>query len=255
MDEHAQEVVKSLIKEGYSDVVGPAAKQVGAALEDLAKCARLFTFPFQYVAQFQDRLDAHLKRVVRNIPAENVVSPPEEIMAPVFDKLRLLSPESTVAEMYQNLLASAMDERYAVRAHPAFIHIISQLSPDEALIVRELSLTTVRAFIRVGIKVLDYYSPQATEREAMLSASAFDESTVTEFSRLVLKPEHLSFPNLFLTYVEHLQSLGLIEYVDPRHPDRIIMSFGSDLDRTVNVFNLSLTGMGQLFFDACMSRQ
>lgn len=254
MDDPVSKVIWELVKGSASDVIGPPAKQFGLILEDVVKCARLITFPLQCGAHLQDRLSGHIKKVMQQVPQEYAVSPPEEIMSPVFDKLRLFSPDSSVAEMYQNLLASAMDKRFSDKAHPAFIHIISQLSSDEALIVREMSLAPVRPYVQVELGVLDRYSPQADERNELLLLSSLDELGRVEFSRLVLKPELLLYPKLFLTYLDHLNSLGLVEFADPKHPGRIRLGFNFNPEKSVRCLNLSLTEMGQLFFSACMSK-
>jgi hypothetical protein len=63
-------------------------------------------------------------------------------------------------DMYANLLAASMDTRTATGAHPAFVEIIRQLTPDEARLLRLLSqrrpfpLVTVRQEYKVETESL-----------------------------------------------------------------------------------------------------
>ena len=53
--------------------------------------------------------------------------------------LRFMEDENPLTELYLNLLARAIDKERCNEAHPAFIKIIEQMSPDEAMVLYVLN--------------------------------------------------------------------------------------------------------------------
>jgi hypothetical protein len=77
--------------------------------------------------------------------------PPERQQAPPATLATLATPAALqyarlgdgdevadLCEMFENLLVSSMDSAMAVNAHPAFVSMISQLTPDEARILKSI---------------------------------------------------------------------------------------------------------------------
>ena len=87
------------------------------------------TFKYKLEAFEQD-----LKKKIKNIPAENLQEPPLMIAGPVLEALKYTYDEDYLREMYENLLASAMDNRNTNNAHPSFVDAIKQMSPLDARI-------------------------------------------------------------------------------------------------------------------------
>lgn len=69
---------------------------------------------------------------LKGIPADRIQPPEPTVAGPALEALRFAGKEEALREMYANLLATAMDRHTAERAHPAFVEVIKQLSPDEA---------------------------------------------------------------------------------------------------------------------------
>jgi hypothetical protein len=89
------------------------------------------------VAQLAERVHGKLE----GLPPARLVDPPATIAAPAAFHYALLgdAPEvSELREMFENLLASSMDRDTAGSAHPAFVSMISQLTPDEARILKSI---------------------------------------------------------------------------------------------------------------------
>ena len=88
---------------------------------------------------FRYKLEAFeddLKEKIKNIPQENLQVPPTMIAGPTLEALRYTYDEAELREMYENLLASAMDNRISSEAHPSFVDTIKQLSPLDAIVLR-----------------------------------------------------------------------------------------------------------------------
>lgn len=66
---------------------------------------------------------------------DNIVPPPIYLAAPLLQKCQFTADSEHLHSLFANLLATAMTEDMQELAHPAFIEIISQLSPEEAKIL------------------------------------------------------------------------------------------------------------------------
>ena len=91
---------------------------------------------------FRYKLEAFeddLKEKIKGIPAENLQVPPTMIAGPTLEALRYTYDEAELREMYENLLASAMDNRTVTQVLPSFVDAIRQMSPLDALILSTIS--------------------------------------------------------------------------------------------------------------------
>jgi hypothetical protein len=125
-------------KKVYEDGLSDSTKEVGKTLTDIIKSARLFTFPFQLLATYQNRLSAYLQKVQDSVPQESQIQSAPEICGPVIENLRFVREGSYLEGLYLNLLMRSIDKDRVDEAHPAFVKIIEQLSRDEAYILSKI---------------------------------------------------------------------------------------------------------------------
>jgi len=141
--------VPEVARLAYIDAAAPGLKQAGKIGEDLLKTLRLILFPLQYAAVLQDRLEGYIDQAIRQVPHERLIAPIDSILLPIAERLRFQEGENPITEMYINLLARAMDGERVGEAHPAFISVISQLAPDEVVLLREISRREYTAIIQI----------------------------------------------------------------------------------------------------------
>jgi hypothetical protein len=98
--------------------------------------------------------------------------------------------------MFSNLLATAIDNSTAFKAHPSFVEIIKQINSDEAKIIRSLSYDVNKPIIRVRLFELE----GNTERFA---------ETLSNFS-VVPYEVNCSYPELGPSYFVNMERLGLV---------------------------------------------
>lgn len=236
-----------VVEETYSDGVRDTLQEVSKIGVDAVKTFRLVLFPLQFLSAFQDRLAGNIDRSIRKVPPERRVSPVESLTLQIGDKLRFQEEGSIVTEMYVGLLARAIDRERVGEAHPAFIHIVSQLAQDEAVILQQLSASEVSAYMR--LPNADRAILREERAEAIGNAPPQGGSR-SALQAMMLRPEDLSQPELIYTYVDHLDSLGIITSPsgsDARyHPSRYA------LDPYKCAF-IQLNRFGKLFHSACLS--
>lgn len=163
---------------------------------------------------FRYKLEAFeddLKKKIKGIPEENLQVPPTMIAGPTLEALRYTYDEAELREMYQNLLAAAMDNRVVSFVHPSYVDTIKQMSPLDAKI---LEFVFEERQIPVGKVVFspkkDMYLPNAMPGL---------------YSRELLK---FGDPFLVSQSLINLSRLGLIDILDSGHPEFDYDSFLED---------------------------
>jgi hypothetical protein len=89
--------------------------------------------------RIRDWLSAALLKRLAATPPEQIQTPAQYIAGQVLLQLSFCADQEQLRELYANLLASAMNRQSAGAVHPAFVHLIQQLTPDEALVLQKIS--------------------------------------------------------------------------------------------------------------------
>ncbi len=222
------------ITELYKDLAQPTTREVGAALGNAAKVARFALAPVDYLAAQHQRWQRYLERVAEKVPEERRIEAHPQVAGPVFAGLQYVEETGLNAELFLNLLACAIDRDRVSEAHPAFAQLISQLSPDEALILFHLKKRMYAFHQRAT-----FFTGSFTVEQLVV--------TLNEF------PTHeLVFPENFGLYMEHLQSLNLAGILQDGNQEAITED--APFHQTgVNVKSvIKLASFGTMFARACV---
>jgi hypothetical protein len=248
----------------YQDIAQPAAQEVGKALQTVAKTVHIALAPVSALVwgydQIKDFVSSKVADRLKNVPPENIVSPKPNVAGPALESLRYTGHEETLSDMYANLLAASMDKATAEGAHPAFVEIIKQLTPDEAklvgLFLSEMPFTLV--------DVRWEFKAQTEERmggkEVLVNFSHLGDLAGCEFKHLVP------------AYIDNLCRLGLAEipsmfvYMSPGVYDPLEKSpvverlkqqieLNPELKATIKRKGLRVTELGKQFAGICVARK
>lgn len=127
------EVVKTV----YNDALQPAAKEIGKTLGTLGKTINVVLSPIRGMVWSWEQIESYVIETVEQklkegkVPEERIIPPDPDIAVPAIEALRY----SKLRENYAKLLAASMDSNVAREAHPSFVEILKQLTPDEAKIL------------------------------------------------------------------------------------------------------------------------
>lgn len=222
------------ISDLYRDLAQPATREVGEALSNAAKVARFALAPIDYLASQHQRWKRYLERLAAKVPAERRIEAHPQVAGPVFAGLQYVEETGINAELFVNLLARAIDRERVSEAHPAFANLISQLSPDEALILFHLKR---RTFV---------HRQHAVYRQ---ESNTFDQKITTENEFPLQK---LIFQNNFGLYMDHLHSLNLAGIWQDGNQEPI-MEDTPPRQTGVNIKNIiRLESFGRMFAQACV---
>lgn len=127
----------------YRDGLKPAVKPLGVVI---GEAVQLVTWPLRQLLTSANgalnRLDGRLHKRLADVPPEKLLPPPATIAGPAVMQYALLGDSDDAADlrfMFENLLARSMHADTATDAHPAFVSMISQLSPVEARLLRAVT--------------------------------------------------------------------------------------------------------------------
>ena len=130
----------------YQDAVQPAAKEVATALQTLAKTIHVVLSPLKGLVWGYERIMAHLETALaekfKHIPKDRIITPNPTVAVPLLQSLLYTAQEPDLRELFTNLLATSMDKETIKNAHPSFVELIKQLTPDEARLLRYLARMT-----------------------------------------------------------------------------------------------------------------
>lgn len=130
--------VKSKI---YDDLVHPSAKEIGEivaiAPEAVNKLIREFPgWAYENGKAYVKIFEQVVMGKVKKIPNEKLVRPSLNTIIPAV-QANSYNESEILREMYANLVAKSMDADYHRKVHPAYVEILKQLSPYEALFLKE----------------------------------------------------------------------------------------------------------------------
>ena len=198
----------------YQDVVQPAAKEVGSALQTVARTLHVLLAPVSALVWGYEKISVYVSERVaeklKDVPSERLRAPEPNIAGPALEALRYTGYLDELREMYAKLLATSIDSATAAQAHPSFVEIIKQLSPDEARLLAYLAT-------RYSVPMIDL------RREEKNSSSG--HWVVRNFTLLPYEANCLA-PAMGPNYLENLQRLGIVEL---REDYRLIGDSGVDL--------------------------
>lgn len=111
--------------------------------------------------QLCDWLQASLTFRMAGTPPDQVTSPPGHVAGPLLLHLRFLQSEEILRELFAGLLSCAMDSQRQREVHPAFVSVLQQLSPDEAMLLTYLSS-------KPGWTISDHWEERRISKEPSL---------------------------------------------------------------------------------------
>lgn len=247
LTEALKAIPPEVIANAYDDGVKGPLSQMGTFGEQILKTLRYLTYPIQAAAHRQDLIDRRFADALASVPEPQRIAPNDGLVLEIADKLKYQINDNLISDMYVDLLSASMDSQKANLAHPAFIHLISQVSSDEAFLLLRLSEGECPSYMR---RMADWDVVSEVEREKQYSSAQyiFNRSTLNLIDSL-LKPEELHFPQNFYMYIEHLRALELIEYSG--NDVEIPTEWRSKKGNLYDFWFIRLSKFGRLFFECC----
>lgn len=229
------EAVKSIVEAVpvYEDAIQPVAKQIGTALETVGKAVNVALAPVGALVWGFDRVSdfvqKRLAEKLQDVPPERIQTPNILVAGPTLEALRFAGNEDSLRELYANLLATSLDSQTAKNAHPSFVNIIRDISPDEAKIIG--LLLTKSAFPVVDLRAKTPGQPGY-------------KVVISNFS-LIGRQAGCSSPDLTPNYLDNLCRLGLFEIPAGIHLEELQEYTALESDAALAPFKAAIKEVGR----------
>lgn len=84
-----------------------------------------------------DWLRHEVSKRLKDVPEEQIVYPDPRIVVPLIQALGYSMRDELTRALFANLLSANMDERRRIGTHPAFVEMIKEMVPLDAIMLRE----------------------------------------------------------------------------------------------------------------------
>lgn len=199
----AQEALKipGLLVEIYGDLAKPGVKQAGRALETVVGLGNTILWPIAWANErTRLALESNLEKYrieMQGVPDDKVVGVSPEIGVPLAEKLSYVT-DDRLSNLYVKLLATASNSDTLDNAHPSFVNIINNMSPDEALFLEYFVSRDAMPFVIAKAMI------PATGTHSIISGAIVPDDALSK----------LAFPQNIGAYLSNLSGLGLLEVRD-----------------------------------------
>lgn len=200
-----------------------------------------------------EAFESDLKDKIKDIPEENLQVPATMIAGPTLEALRYAYDEAELREMYENLLASAMDNRKAFQAHPSFVDAIKQMSPIEAMVLE---------------RIVDFRQLRCANIKFCFDLMEYVKAMPNHFVPELID---LADPFIISASLVNLERLALIQIIDgdikgkdyeviKEHPyvverEKIFRSFGKEIEVKLSKCTIRITNYGEQFVRTCLAKE
>lgn len=189
---------QGLLTQVYGDLAKPGVSQVGKALSTVLGLGNTILWPIQLLNErarisLEVNLDRYREKMA-DVPPEKVAPVPPEIGVPIAEKLGHVS-DPDLRELYTTLLAKASNTDTQSQAHPSFVNVLNNISPDEASLIRQ--------FQQQG-GAIPFVSARFVNPQTLYWMQVVDIHTP------ILPQTRIAFINNLPAYLSNLEGLGLI---------------------------------------------
>ena len=144
----------------YEDALQPTVQEVG---KFTARILRAINAAFSGLDKWilnKEYAIAETKKLLeqklQNVDPEKIVTPEAYVAVPAIQAISYSMDNEELRNLYANLLAKAMNADTKEAVHPAFVEIIKQMSPIDALVLKEIALS--KSLPLVNLSVNEYSS-------------------------------------------------------------------------------------------------
>lgn len=209
------EIIKTLpgetINKAYDDLIHPAASEAGKTLGILAHAITAALSPLEIWSLNKEynvkQIKAELEKSLSSVDPEKIISPEPYVAVPAIEAISYSINNKELCALYANLLAKSMISDTKDKVHPAFVEIIKQLSPNDALIFKECSTRNIIPAAKLSIIMIQ--KGLHMSGSAPLQQLALDLVADISFSFISEEQVRVSLDNLIRTGLLQLNNFSL----------------------------------------------
>ncbi|MCM1044722.1 MAG: DUF4393 domain-containing protein [Candidatus Gastranaerophilales bacterium] len=145
LDKLAEGVGKAIetVPDLYDDAFKPAVQESGKTLAIIPQAINAALVPLrQWIAEREYKLaetEKLLAQKLEHVGEDKIVTPEAYVAVPAIQAISYSMDNEELRNLYANLLAKAMNSDTKDQVHPAYVNIISQMTPLDAKILQFIS--------------------------------------------------------------------------------------------------------------------
>lgn len=155
MLELAKEAIKEVAPEAYKDGFKPAVQETGKLLGRVPRAINSLFSPIDiWITKREYKVEevkAVLAKKLKDVSEDKLTTPEPYIAVPAIEAISYSMDNEQLKNMYANLLARAMLKSEQSKVHPSFVEIIKQLSPNDALLFKEIMEREASPIIHLSV--------------------------------------------------------------------------------------------------------
>lgn len=257
------DTVTKLSSKVYDDVAHSGLKEVGNIIGSIISFVALpFTFLGMTTNELKQKYQSFISNAINKVPKNNLIIPSSEKIGLLLDQAKFSFNHEEMCTMFEDLLASFCDENLKNTVHPYYLHILSQLSPNDAHILKFLTsnreIPCIDIYCRsssgdiVSKIVDDYYIPVSNTDEYLRNKQSI--KLLKELGIISRdKSQEISFFFNCNNYEKLLDSTYVIQ-----EKNRIKKSLTKEFKNKVKFelevkkYSLRFTEIGRQFIECCI---
>ncbi|MBH0311920.1 DUF4393 domain-containing protein [Alcaligenes faecalis] len=246
--------------EFYDDVVQPTAKETGKIISIIPKAINAALVPLRQWISYKEynlaKTEKLLAYKLENIPPEKIVPPEPYVAVPALQSISYSMDNEELRNLYANLIAKSMNIDTKDTVHPAFVEIIKQLSPLDAILFEKLIDEGETGIINTRLQ------------------KSVSDSTGSDWVKHIINPKFGMNKSNYIQYQISLENLQRLELININYNTQLssesvydeiengdIITYckenSTSMDETLQFFVcyrgfLSITKLGKSFSNICI---
>lgn len=155
LDKLAEGIGKTIetVPDLYDDAFKPIAQESGKTLALVPRAINAALVPLrQWIAEREYKLaetEKLLAKKLEHVGEEKIVTPEAYVAVPAIQAISYSMDSAELRNLYANLLAKSMNIDTKNSVHPAFVEIIKQMSPIDALVFKNIMEREINPLIDI----------------------------------------------------------------------------------------------------------
>lgn len=149
------EATKEVAPEAYKDGLKPTVQEIGKFFGRIPRAINSIFLPIDiWLTKREYKLEevkAILAKKLKDVSEDKLTTPEPYIAVPAIEAISYSMDNEQLKNMYANLLARAMLKSEQSKVHPSFVEIIKQLSPNDALLFKEIMEREASPIIHLSV--------------------------------------------------------------------------------------------------------
>lgn len=145
------------VPEIYDDAFKPATQETGKTIALIPRAINAALVPLRkWIAEREYSLaetEKLLAKKLEMVDEEKIVTPEAYVAVPALQAISYSMDSKELRNLYANLLSKAMNIDEKDKVHPAFVEIIKQLTPKEAMILNRIMESVITPVLDLSFRV------------------------------------------------------------------------------------------------------